>query len=1104
MRWSVFVLLLCLAVPSVSGQELVSKRIAEAIAGGKFYMKLNVNTAYKDDSGKSQKMSATSAIAIKQGVTMTRMEGFDHVSLEAGGHTYLLNEAAKSYSVAMQNPEEEAFDLSLDFGRLSFQRQGTCTINGASYWWDRYGTESGRYLIFYYNSSNIAAVNFGPGEDGNDIIVSLLSFDNKIPDNMYFCVGPEWERNNLSGVNLDEYIPADMKVEGIPEGVSVKDLAGGNKKKQKDALSKMIDPKDLPEGMNMDDLMRAMSGDMSAVQKQMGAAGKGQPSSMSDILKQAGEVPGVDKTALGELAGGVNNVQEMQAAAENAPDAPICPSPWKDTSAGEDLAAGLNLGEIKITNSKPLSEQVYLASFSKTTPVRVNTSLDVTDEGIWKAFDQLTAQTKGMTDAQAMEHLLKECDDMIGTMEIGCVTGEVIERAVATCMLCPSAAVYNNTAMLFAYKGDTQTALNYFQRAEELSAGNPVIEANIAECLFETGDFVKARQYIQKAVTSEPTYGTALQMLTSLNLKEGKSIDAANSLFKTMCYYFSDITATQVMSLNTALGVATAKTDADFDMKALFDQVFSPANLEMLRQATKSGFIKPVNEIPAAQKKFDYFVNRFDLRRTWQSLKGKQQEFSEYQLSLLTRQDELIEADLSIVATQSMGLQNIYAEADAIVGQFAPNMKVPGMDANMNPYKMASMVAKNGNSGSYLSDARQYWCLQLFRTYYESQLAYYSGNWARWEDNGTMKGSYPSQYASLLNEIEQIEELFNKNREALMQDMTACTEAEMKCNQEAQTERAREECELNYLKCVLPYHVQFAQMFSAKEYEKLAAKERYYRSYLQPVMEEFWATMATFVGYCDNINLIEYIMLETTRSLNEKWQDAQFVDGIVMGQGMEHAWQNVLDIEKRIGIQESIVSQLPADPPKLVEKKDTKLRNFGEKEKADFNIGINTPFGRVAFIRDRQDYKFSTENTATGVTTIENLSNGSTTTYTTYESLAHTPEPPKGYLQTAAEWLAMRSVGKLTDAVGDRVLKGHNHTGFIPSTETDSGVRRMRTVDSQGNVTEMGIMHFRNRSVGISDVGARIGQTRIRTGNHIKVENHLRLSFKFVDMQFKL
>mgnify|MGYP003088302732 CR=1 FL=1 len=1091
---------------NATGGELVTKRIADAISSGKFYMKFSAMMTGMEEDGMPTKMMATSAIAVKGKVSMTRMDEYNIVHLAANGFNYLLNEKNKTYS---PQPVDENDPQDIDFGKLTFKRQGTCKLNGTDYYWDEYLTSTGHTITFYYNSDKVAAIDLGTIVDKGMGVLSLLSFDVRIPENMYLCLGRDWKKETSTGVtavDINQYIPKDQKIEGLPEGVDLNDLM--SEKGQKDLIRKMVKKEDLPEGMDIDDIMDQMGQAQAQAQNAMNSK------EMREALKQSG----MSEEEIAQMTAGMPEQKDMekmhatqkaQAKAANAPAPPVCSTPWKDNVQSNELAANDLLGEIIITDKRPKSPHIYLADFAgKPTAPPVNLSMDVTDEGVWRALEQISQETKGMTNEQAKNHLLKSSSDMMVAAELRCVTGEMIERAVANCMACPSSAVYNNTGLLFFYKGDTRNALQYYQTAEKADTENVIILTNIAECFLELGEYAAARRYASRAITLEPEFGPAYQILTTLHLQEGNSILAAETLFKCARYYFSDVTASQFFSLKMAL--IETHADKDFNIKGLLDKVFSPANLDLLTLATKAGFTSNGQDTPANQKTFAWPVQNASIQSNYVSLEEEFKKFENHNTELHERNRALMEkTDNFLMLYEHMGIQNAQTRLKQAEGSIKAatsyNLNMPNVP-DINAYAMASMAYRKGTDGSFLLDARQFWCLDMWYTYYDLLSQYWRGDWTWWDQKGGMHGCYPPAFKALCDRQEQIREEHKKDIDKWGGWIKPCYDAENSCLDKAESESERIICNLNRMKCCLPHHKRYVRELYKPEFvDKMDADKAFYTSTVQPVLEEWWLKMNAMTAYCDNLDMQEYFLTQTMCTINEWWQHSPLIDGKIYGKSIDEMWNTmVVALEAQIGLQQSIVDQMPANSPKPAGRNDIRLKNYGEKDD-EFAIGpgIPTPFGRLGLLKQGDHYIREFHNEFTNVTTRKNLTTGEETSFTTYKSLAdeQREQESKSFGDKMVELLS----GKAKDNVIDRVGKGmagiDKFSKCIPSASSSSGTQSIRTVDSQGNVVDTGMARFRKYKFGGGGVGAEVQSTEIRTGNGVRTKNHIRFNFGFFDIQ---
>ena len=432
--------------------ELVSKRLVDAINSGKFYMKTGGSFRI-DDGGEALFAEMQMETATKGEVTMSRVNtnGMQNVILSANGYNYMLDEAKKTYTP--QATVDMQGSSSMD--KLTFVRQGTCKLNGADYYYDEWKTASGDRFFFYYNSPKVAAIEMmgtSVGSEGMTGPMSLLSFKSSIPKNMYFCLGNEWKKGNAStsamgGIDPTAFIPDNIEgMEDLPEGINIKDLMSG-KVDQKALIQKYVKEEDLPEGMSMNDVMKMMGG------TNLNDAMKHLTPEQKKIMQQQG----VDLSALQNMGSqqaaaqkqAMQMQQQQQTMVANAPEPPRCGTPWTDNTQGTEMAAGMHLGELTLSGKRPTPRDsyVYLADFQgtpATTGPRID--LNITDEGVWLAFEEINKEIEQMSDAEALSYVDAISGDALTCAEVDMITGQMIERAIAACMINPSSYTYNNAS----------------------------------------------------------------------------------------------------------------------------------------------------------------------------------------------------------------------------------------------------------------------------------------------------------------------------------------------------------------------------------------------------------------------------------------------------------------------------------------------------------------------------------------------------------------------------------------------------------------------------------------------------------------------------------
>lgn len=1132
-RLFIYVLLACtfgnVAIAQNASKELVSQRIVNAINKGKFYMKVS-GLMKIEDEGATQSMMPTFEIAVKGGVTFTHLPDMGITTLTANGFNYMLDERSKTYTVNPINPNEP--DLG-DIGRLTFMKQGECNLNGVKYYYDLYRSSKGHEVTFYYNTTKVAVIDLGMESSGIGKL-SLLSFDTKIPQSAIFCLGKEWKKASAGmsampsmSTDISKYVDEETLKsleKELPAGFDLKKLMSGQIDDK--MIEQLVGAEGLPEGMSMNDIKGAMG--MGGSSNQMDETTRKQMEFMSSpeyreqmiqIQMMGGMTRSQAEHAVKQMLPdadammqGLEMMDEQNAReqlVQNAPEPPRCSSPWVDPSQGCELAAGGNMGMITVTDEHDVAQIVYIDQFDTPQQIEVDMALDVTDDGIWEAFNAFVEETKDMPQDEAVSYVMSYNGDLISVAEIGCVTGDMIERAVASCMLCPSALTYNNAGILFAYKNDMDNAKIYWETAEKYDSGNPTVALNLGEYYFEKGDFVTARRYVDKAIRNAPDFGLAYQVLTSINLAEGKYVDAAKTLFKSAENYFSNITASQMFSLRMAMETAKLKICEGFDYEQLFNDVFSEENKESLMRATKSGFLNPVENIPADMKSLPWLCENGKIHSTYQSLDKRDKEMTARVDSLSARNDQLAMEHPSIGAILAMGTRNTkdlledvdkYASelvnAHGVTEDILQMPTIPEMDL----YAMASQQARGSGDGSYLLDARQYWCIYLWQFYYEDLIDRETKGWACHRGEQTF-GTYPEH----LTELEKRNDLAMKTGqnewEIYAGGVWECELAEIECKKHAETKVEGLKCELECIRCKIPLGKRLVRnYYDAMWTAVLDVEKWHYETYERPLLEEYWATMTSLVGYCENTYMQEYILNEVAQKIYHKWAYS-LNRGAGFGLNVEQMWaQYVQSLEIQAKETMSIISQLDMPKIPVIHKSGGELKNYGEKPKPGWRVDIPLPWGSFGLQKKNDQYSFISHNDATGTTSINNLTTGERSEYTTYESLADNPhsQDPEGYTKTIGKWAGKKVVGKMVDVVGKAAMGGASK--FIPVSESKNLRQRARTIDKEGNITNSTIVYNRNYTGGVEGFNITKGRTEYRTGNTVRVERHVGYNFGFIKM----
>lgn len=1081
--------------------ELVSKRLVDAINSGKFYMKTGGSFRI-DDGGEALFAEMQMETATKGEVTMNRVNtnGMQNVILSANGYNYMLDEAKKTYTP--QATVDMQGSSSMD--KLTFVRQGTCKLNGADYYYDEWKTASGDRFFFYYNSPKVAAIEMmgtSVGSEGKTGPMSLLSFKSSIPKNMYFCLGNEWKKGNAStsamgGIDPTAFIPDNIEgMEDLPEGINIKDLMSG-KVDQKALIQKYVKEEDLPEGMSMNDVMKMMGG------TNLNDAMKHLTPEQKKIMQQQG----VDLSALQNMGSqqaaaqkqAMQMQQQQQTMVANAPEPPRCSTPWTDNTQGMEMAAGIHLGELALSGKRPAPRDsyVYLADFQDapaSTSPRID--LNVTDEGVWLAFEEINKEIEQMSDEEALSYVDAISGDALTCAEVNLITGQMIERAIAACMIAPSSYTYNNAGMLFVHIADDKHALDYFKQAEKIDPENPAVLTNIADCYLASNNTAEVEKYVAKALMFAPDYGPALQMRTTLLLKQGKFEEAIKALFHCAAYYFSDVTASQFFSLMMQLQALESRMDGNNEenFKEVIDRLMSDENKALLKKATMAGFNKKPQAGQPDHRKFEFTYEVASIMHQHKSLEAMHDAFHNDWEALQKRSDELTRDNTLYQLYFTMGFGSFTQSMDALENELNKITAVQGqadvyqgdnLSFANNGYEMLCKT-KGYEGGVSLLDARQFWCMMIWRSYYRLLMNWASGYLGDVQNDGTVLGSCPESYRNYHRVLHHWLELRPKADESYRECLKGSASPD-----EITTMR-------NILGCNRSYWSSYENPSTLNPH---SARQQQYVKDIQPILEEYWATMSELAGYCNDATLQEYFLTEAMYDINALWpwglrEAARDGNNLAMWYKTQ-----IIHYEAAIGQRISELKEEEAKKREAMKSKDARLKNYGEKDHPDYGFGINTPFGRIGFMQSDGQTNISFESKLTGKTTIKNLTTGNTTTMTTYKTLAD--EAREQAKKSPFDWLKDQGKDKLIDKVGKTALNTKDMSKF----KAGFGQTRQhaRTTDRMGNTVDTGDVHTRSFSIGGGDspISATATETRHRSGNSFRVKNHLTVNFGTLDFTF--
>ncbi|MBQ4200882.1 MAG: tetratricopeptide repeat protein, partial [Bacteroidales bacterium] len=520
----------------------VSSPIVKAMESGKYYMKLGSVQSVSDPDIQTDKIKMSIEIASRGGVSMSRthMQLMDAVTLTTDNATYILDEAAKTWTAQPGG--------GTSYGGLKFVRQGRCRVNGKDGWYfDEYAAD-GTTITFYYNSDKVSIVDLGTVAGEGLGPMSLLSFSTFIPSNMYFCIGNDW-KEGASGSGM-----------GAAAGISADDalaMAGMDRAALEAQIRESLKGEKLPEGMSIDDMVNMALGAMGGSAGKDGArAGSGVAAAPASIL----------------------------------PAPPKCAKPWTDSGTPDELSCGVSLASISITDRQGVSAPVLASSLPQATPKKkLRIDREITQEGVKLATVRFLAQCKGKSAEQIERNVIQYADSLGWALFTGAITGELAESAIARCSVYPHPTMLNTTGTMLLELGEPKYALEYFEKSSEYQPNYAEALYGQIECHLDMGNEEQARKIVPKILEMTPNGlqdGRAWLYKALLEKKKDSPFKAADYLFKSISYgYFDQNSALMLSSLLTELDAAEmAAAERDGDFLNLVESVFTEENLDNIRK----------------------------------------------------------------------------------------------------------------------------------------------------------------------------------------------------------------------------------------------------------------------------------------------------------------------------------------------------------------------------------------------------------------------------------------------------------------------------------------------------------------------------------------
>lgn len=850
--------------------------------------------------------------------------------------------------------------------------------------------------------------------------------------------------------------------------------------------------------------------DKSAIEKQIRESLKGQKLP-----------PGMTVDSMVEMAMSRMGGVAAKAAPSSTPEPPKCSKPWQDSGSVVELAAGNTSARLTISDRRPLDKPVFASAFSAPASSLHRTDLDVTNEGIHAALLSLKEQFAGMSDEEVMRTILNYNNDMMLAFRGGCVTGDMIEAAVARCLIYPDALTYNNTGLLFLYKDDPQTALTYFKPALEMAPDNEIILANLAESFFDVGDYTAARKYAERCLAIEPEYGAAQQVLTSIYFLEGNYDKGFTSLLKTARNFFTDITASQFMSVWTSIQEIASRGPQGEQIKPLLDRIYTKENLDLLTEATKSGFEYNYQELVQDPLSYPWPLEDKNCQYAYKYFGKCSQLQAQFQNRLSSERNACMKEKKGLIDLYlMMGSGNTVSDMTSLQSSIQKRVKYAKVDITSslpdqsvidNAYITASKLCAGNSDGNILFDARQFWCLMLWDQYMGLRLDYADGDLAGSED-GVLTGTYMEGYKVMLDKLSQADRMLkaadekrNSQAEKLSNerfDELRELESRSASMKSEAYEAARKGIDRKYLQALVPVYKTWNNECSQLEKIKMSARKDYYMKELRPAMEEYWLKMFSMTSYCHDQNVIKYflnkVMVEDSRIV-ESVYDFGYSTGLNMStrfqtykQIAEEAGVTIQELEKEISELNATVAQ------------QSKLPGGTSKDPGELGVGVDLiTFQLKASVNGDGEFIFEYTNRLDGYVDSFNLTNGSYTSKETFLTLADEKRGVKSEAEIARknleDFVGDKAIGAIADVVpGGKLLKiPYDVAKAADSFGAESNTRRYAvTQDAAGNKTGSGAEYTHTKSYSYDDATLTVGHTDRMSGNCVSRKYHIRASYK--------
>ena len=266
------------------------------------------------------------------------------------------------------------------------------------------------------------------------------------------------------------------------------------------------------------------------------------------------------------------------------PVPPRCSSPWHDTETPVELACGTGSSAINVTGKVEADTGEIAVAEEAARPE------EYSENGVELAINELIDEMKGMSDREKEDYLLVGAGEVAYDIAQGKVTAKTVEKAVARCVLCPHSITYLNAGTAVREASGPQKAIPFFESAEKLSPGNPVVATSLFDCYIELGNLPKAESVARTATAKTPDSGMLWQKLAAICWRKQNYRESARALCKSMSLgYFDDISAGLCLLIYDHAAGQMTKDPMGCNFYDVLKEVFTDENIANLEKAASVG-----------------------------------------------------------------------------------------------------------------------------------------------------------------------------------------------------------------------------------------------------------------------------------------------------------------------------------------------------------------------------------------------------------------------------------------------------------------------------------------------------------------------------------